>query len=250
MTISWNTAIFKFRWIFGTGERRIVAGQAFHMVFCGSPLIRGNKRNTEQWASTGQRMDCLSRQNSSLIGPKNPAKFENYCISRNVHRFQITQSNLTILLSFSSAEDVLSNDVKIYDIFGLQGTENPPFRFFWDTRYVLVHQLAQRTCILCSQILKFINYQLEELPVWCLGRLFDAGFPRPCRMLGFWRRPLVGHTVPGLSWANGVNLVVYPPPPPTHPHESCQIHVGKFCFESINCCCGMRFHSVVVLGRN
>ena len=37
--------------------------------FCGSLLIRGNKRKTEQWASTGQRMDCLSRQNSSLIRP-------------------------------------------------------------------------------------------------------------------------------------------------------------------------------------
>ena len=130
MTISWNTVIFTFRWIFATGEWRIVAGQTFHTVFCGSPLIRGNKRNTEQWASTGQRMDCLSRQNSSLIGPKYPAKFENYCISRSVHRLKITQPNLTILVSFSSAEDVLSNDVKKYDIFGLQGTENPPFRFF------------------------------------------------------------------------------------------------------------------------
>ena len=56
-------------------------------------------------------MDCLSRQNSSLIGPKNPAKFENDCISRSVHRFKITQPNLTILVSFSFA-DVLSNDVK------------------------------------------------------------------------------------------------------------------------------------------
>ena len=35
-----------------------------------------------------------------------------------------------ILVSFSSAEDVLSNNVKKYDMFGLQGTENPPFRFF------------------------------------------------------------------------------------------------------------------------
>ena len=59
-------------------------------------------------------MDCLSRQNSSLIGPKIPAKFENDCISRNVHRFKITQPNLTILVSFSSAEDVLSNDVINY----------------------------------------------------------------------------------------------------------------------------------------
>ena len=77
-------------------------------------------------------MDCLSRQNSSLIGPKNPAKFENYCISRSVHRFKITQKNKfnDLGISFSSAEDVLSNDVNKYEIFGLQGTENPPFRFF------------------------------------------------------------------------------------------------------------------------
>ena len=53
----------------------------------------------------------LSRQNSSLIGHKYPAKFENDCISRSVHRFKITQPNLTILVSFSSAEYVLSNDV-------------------------------------------------------------------------------------------------------------------------------------------
>ena len=39
-----------------------------------------------------------------------------------------------ILVSFSSAEDVWSNDVNKYNTFSLQGTENPPF-FFWDTRY-------------------------------------------------------------------------------------------------------------------
>ena len=82
-------------------------------------------------------MDCLSQQNSSLIGPKIPAKFENDCISRSEHRFEITQPNLTILVSISSAQDVLYNDVKKYEIFGRQGTENPPFRFFWDTRYTL-----------------------------------------------------------------------------------------------------------------
>ena len=63
-----------------------MAGQTFHMVSCGSPLIRGNKTNTEQWASTGQRMACLSQQNSSLIRPQNPAKFENDRISRNGDR--------------------------------------------------------------------------------------------------------------------------------------------------------------------
>ena len=37
-----------------------------YTVFCGSPLIRGMKRNTEQWASTGQRMDCLQILRSSV----------------------------------------------------------------------------------------------------------------------------------------------------------------------------------------
>ena len=59
-----------------------------------------------------QPMDGLSEHNSSLIGRKNPAKFENYCISRNGHRIKLTQPNLMILASFSSAEDALSIDVK------------------------------------------------------------------------------------------------------------------------------------------
>ena len=40
-----------------------------------------------------------------------------------------------ILVSFSSAEDVWYNDINRYNTFSSQGTENPPFRFFWDTRY-------------------------------------------------------------------------------------------------------------------
>ena len=40
-----------------------------------------------------------------------------------------------IFVSFSSAEDALTNDVKKYDTFSSQGTENLPFCFFWDTRY-------------------------------------------------------------------------------------------------------------------
>ena len=38
----------------------------------------------------------------------NQAKFENDCISRNGHRIKITQPNLMILVSFSSAENALS----------------------------------------------------------------------------------------------------------------------------------------------
>ena len=40
-----------------------------------------------------------------------------------------------ILVSFSSDEDALSNDVKKYEMFRSQSTENPPFRFLGDTRY-------------------------------------------------------------------------------------------------------------------
>ena len=114
MPISWNAIIFKFRWNFVTNKRRIVSGQTFHMVFCGSPielhttvvcksmgspLFRGNKRNTDQWASTRLHMAALSRHNSSLIGRKYPVKFENDCISRSGHRFKITKPNLMILVS-------------------------------------------------------------------------------------------------------------------------------------------------------
>ena len=72
-------------------------------------------------------MEALSQHHSSLIGRKNQAQFENDCISRSGHRFKITQPNLMIWVSFSSAEDALSNDVKRYYFFCLQGTENPPF---------------------------------------------------------------------------------------------------------------------------
>ena len=38
-------------------------------------------------------------------------------------------------MSFSSAENTLYGDVKILTTFRSQCTENPPFRFLWDTRY-------------------------------------------------------------------------------------------------------------------
>ena len=72
----------------------------------------------------------LSGQNSSPIGRKNQAKFENDYISINRHRFRITQPNSMILVSFSSAEDALSNDVKKNYTFSSQGTENLPFLLF------------------------------------------------------------------------------------------------------------------------
>ena len=80
-------------------------------------------------------MKGYSRHKSSLIGRKNRANFGNDRTSRNGHRIKTTQPNLMILVSFSSAEDVWSNDVNKYNTFNSQGTENPPFCFFWDTRY-------------------------------------------------------------------------------------------------------------------
>ena len=74
-----------------------------------------------------------------LIGRKNQAKFENDCVSRNGHRIKTTQPNSMILVSFSSAEDALFNDVKKCDTFRSQGTENPPFRFLGDTRYICIY---------------------------------------------------------------------------------------------------------------
>ena len=49
-----------------------------------------------------------------------------------------------ILVSFSSAEDTLFDDVKRYGTFKSQGAENLPFRFFWDTQYSCT-QLKQIT---------------------------------------------------------------------------------------------------------
>ena len=108
-------------------------------------------------------MEALSRHNSSLIGCKIQAKLENDCILRSGHRFKITQPNLMILVSFSSAEDALSNDVKKYDIFSSQGTENLAFRFFGDTRYrkneqMIVNYLKKtlQTCMRNARIPNFM----------------------------------------------------------------------------------------------
>ena len=81
-----------------------------------------------------------SQHNPSLIGRKNQAKFENDCVLTNGHRIKITQSNLMILVSFSSAGVACFEDVKTYGTFRSQATGNPPFRILWDTRYKLLER--------------------------------------------------------------------------------------------------------------
>ena len=93
--------------------------------------------DTEQWLPQNTTMKGHSQHNHSLIGGKNQAKFENDCVLTNGHtcRSKITQSNLMILVSFSSASVAWFEDVKRYGTFRSQATENLLFRFLWDTRY-------------------------------------------------------------------------------------------------------------------
>ena len=76
-----------------------------------------------------------SQHNPTLIGRKNQTKFENDCVLTNGHRIKITQLNLMIVVSFSSAGVAWYEDVKRYGTFRSQAIENPPFRFLWDSRY-------------------------------------------------------------------------------------------------------------------
>ena len=69
----------------------------------------------------------------SLIGRKNSAKFENDSISKNRHWIKMTQPNLMILVSFSSAEDALSNDVNKHNTRYWKSA----VPLFGDTRYKL-----------------------------------------------------------------------------------------------------------------
>ena len=71
-----------------------------------------------------------SRHNSSLIGRKNQAKFENDCVLRNGHRIKITQPNSMIFYLTLLARRVLKIRRSA---------------FFWDTRYspLTMHAVLQ-----------------------------------------------------------------------------------------------------------
>ena len=118
------------------------------VVFWGSPFnwSVSTIETRFNWIPQSIIMKGYSRHNSSLGRRQNRAKFENDRISRNGHRIKTTQSNLMILVSFSFADDVWSNDVNKYNTFTSQCTENPPFRFFWDTRYRVTLNKIQHKC--------------------------------------------------------------------------------------------------------
>ena len=127
MPTSWKNVIFKFRLIFATNERRIVSGQGFHKVFWGSPLIHGNKRMGFHKTLYGR---LFPSQFFARRSQKSNEIWKWLCFKKWAYFMRITQPNLMILVSFSSGEDALSNDVKIHHTFSSQGTENLPFRFF------------------------------------------------------------------------------------------------------------------------
>ena len=122
MIISWNTVIFKFR----SDERRILSRQTIHTSSCGSPLT----------------VSFVAR-----INVKTPLEGLSNAVAKIQRNLKMTvemviESKLLnqidmIKASFSSAEDAPFNDVKINNTFSSQCTENPPFCFFWDTRYTV-----------------------------------------------------------------------------------------------------------------
>ena len=154
MPISWNTVLFKFRLIFATDERRLCRVWSF---ICQFPLTLYLFLTWINGLPQKQHMEGLSRYNYTLIGRKNQAKFENNSVSINEHKIKNTQPN-SMIVSFSSAEAALSNDVKYC-------TGNQPFS--WDTRYtinVLMHTetwdiatINFINCINATQILSCIQ---------------------------------------------------------------------------------------------
>ena len=108
-----------FTWFLRPMSKELCREGPFMWLFEGSPLIRVNKRNTVQQGSTKHYVKGPSRHNSSLIGRKNQVKFENDCVLRNGHRIKITEPNSMILVSFSSVENALFNDVNNYYTFSL-----------------------------------------------------------------------------------------------------------------------------------
>ena len=119
---------------------------------------------------------------------KNQAKFENDCISRSWHSFKITQPNSMILVSFSSAEDALCDDVK-NDIFIL-ACKVLKIRWsdFWgDTRYKDIYNRIWPSNIPSGPWFIITQQPVGEINVVflvpCICALFEAlnnAFEVPC----------------------------------------------------------------------
>ena len=147
-----------FAWFLPPMSEKLCRDKPSIMVVCGSPLIRVSFVATNQWASPKHRIEGFSRHNYTLIGRKYQAKFENDCISRIGHRFKITQPNLMIMVSVSSAGDALSFNVKNMTFLARKVLKNPPFRSFFGTPGIMVRIL--RECVVwMTEDLQRYRYQ-------------------------------------------------------------------------------------------
>ena len=157
MPISWYTVIFKFRSIFATDERIIMSGIAFHYnalgnsvepcFFCWHGSMGFPK--TQQWKAIP---NIILRPSVTKI--KQNLKMT---VLTNGHRIKSTQSNLMILVSFSSAGVAWFEDVKRYGTFRSQATKNLPFRFLWDTWYSIQYN---------SQIHNYNTHSTNKFNLW------------------------------------------------------------------------------------
>ena len=94
----------------------------------------------------------------------------------NGHRIKITQSNLMILVSFSSAGVAWFEDVKRYGTFRSQATENPPFRYWFDSSGIVITSSLMLLlmflflfCLICI----FLMFLYFVVTVWALCIYFE-----------------------------------------------------------------------------
>ena len=129
--------IFKFRLIFAIDELMIMLGMGFHCCVLGKSIDLCQQK---KHGSTGFPQAFSWKAIPDIILCSSVTKIE-WNLKMTIFQemsieWKITQPNLMILVSFSSTEDVWSNDINKYNTFSSQCTENPPFLFFWDTRYI------------------------------------------------------------------------------------------------------------------
>ena len=181
----------------------------FHIVFLWrsvDPWQQKKHGTMHAWASIGRRMDCLSRQNYSLIRPKNPAKFENYRIfkkmvieSKLLNQIECSRS----IILFCGIIYALS-DVKIFNTFSSHCIYwKSRFRYseldnFENVAYICIgHNVS---LVFQKKKTRIWNYWNSFVNLWCMpawayigGRVlfraasrplnfysYDIFFPRAC----------------------------------------------------------------------
>ena len=149
-----------FTWFLRPMSVEYVSGKAFHYGVFEKAHWSVSTKETAFISRNGHMKAIWFPTQSTLIGRRNQAKFENHCVSRNAHRIKIAQPNSMILVSFSSAEDALFNvkNIKILDCRVLKICRST---FFWDTLNIVNN---------CQFDFKFyLGYMLHSLLKWSMS---------------------------------------------------------------------------------